>query len=138
MIEVSENSDFTYSVSVGGSFLGEFRELTGKDLYHIEVLKKEHGDELPETFFLVEMISHLSEIDMEAVMDMPIGKFKALVKWFTKEILEGKVMTVYQFLEICFHLMKQRWDSSLEWLEIQPMSKLLTMVDILKKSTRKK
>lgn len=79
------------------------------------------------------MISHLSEVDMETVMELRVSTFKSLVKWFSKEILEGKVMTAYQFLEICFHLMKQRWDSSLEWLEKQPMSKLLTMVDILSK-----
>jgi hypothetical protein len=83
------------------------------------------------------MVSHLSECDMETVLSMPVGKFKVLVNWFTKEILEGKVMTAYQFLEICFHLMKQRWDSSLEWLEEQPMSKLLTMVDILSKFAEK-
>ena len=137
MIEVSENEDFTYSVTIRGSFLGEFRELTPKDLYFIESLKKEHGEELPETEFLMEMISRLSECDMDTVLDMPVGTFHILVRWFTKEILEGKVMTVYQWLEIAFHLCKQRWDESVEWLETLPMSKVLTMVDILSKFAEK-
>jgi len=149
MIEVSENEDFTYSVTVMGVFLGEFRELTPKDLYFVEALKKEHGDDLPETEFLMEMISRLSECDMETVLDLPVQTFRVLVRWFTKEVLEGKVMTVYQWLEIAFHLCKQRWDESVEWLETLPMSKVLTMVDIMskfaerqssemKKSTRRK
>ena len=124
-------------MSVNGVFLGEFRELTGKDIYYIEILKKENGDDIPETWFLMEMISHLSECEMETVMNMDVRTFRALVKWFSKELLEGKVMTAFQFLEICFHLMKQRWDSSLEWIESQPMSKVLTMVEILSKFAEK-
>ena len=138
MIEVSEYVDFTYSVTLGGTLLGEFRELTPKDLYYIEILKKENGGEdIPETFFLVEMVSHLSECEMDMILDLPVRQFRVLARWFAGEILEGKVMTPYQFLEIAFHLMKQRWDSTLEWLEDQPMSKVLTMVDVLSKFTER-
>jgi len=95
------------------------------------------------------MISRLSDFDMDYVMDMGSKDFKGLMNWFAKEILEAKMMGVYQFLEIAFHLCKQRWDSSVDWLENQPMSKVLTMVDIttkyserqsaeMKKSSRKK
>lgn len=58
-------------------------------------------------------------------------------------------MSVEAWLETAFHLCKQRWDSSIEWLEIQPVPKILLMVDIvnkfvkeqndeMKKSARKK
>ena len=135
---------------MAGVFLGTLRELRPKDLYFVECLKKENGeDEVPEIFFFLEMISRLSDFDMDYVMDMGSKDFKGLMNWFAKEILEAKMMGVYQFLEIAFHLCKQRWDSSVDWLENQPMSKVLTMVDIttkyserqsaeMKKSSRKK
>jgi len=81
----------------------------------------------------MEMISRLSDFDMDRVLDLRVDQFRPLVSWFAKEILENKVMTIYQWLEISFHLMKQRWDSSLDWMESQPMSKVLAMVDVMTK-----
>lgn len=110
------------------------RDLTPKDLYFIEALKKEHGgDDIPQNQFFMEMISRLSDFDMDQVLDLQVDQFRPLVLWFAKEVLENKVMTIYQWLEISFHLMKQRWDSSLDWLENQPMSKVLAMVDVMTK-----
>ena len=125
-------------MSIDGVLLGVVRELTPKDLYYVEVLKKEHkGEDIPQVVFFMELISRLSDFEMDEVMDIGVDKFRPLMVWFAKEILEGKVMTVYQWLEISFHLMKQRWDSSLDWLENQPMSKVLTMVDVLAKFNEK-
>ena len=62
----------------------------------------------------------------------PTG-FDALVKWITENLLDEKVLPVENWLELAFHLCKQRWDSSIDWLETQPMSKVMLMVDILKK-----
>lgn len=124
-------------MTLGGAFLGEFRELTPRDLYFIEAYKKENGEDVPETEFLMELISRLSEVEMDFVMDLPVRDFRVLVRWFSTEILENKVMTVYQWLEIAFHLCKQRWDQSVDWFETQPMSKILTMVDILSKFAEK-
>lgn len=42
-------------------------------------------------------------------------------------------MSVENWLEIAFHLNKQRWDQSIDWLEAQPMSKIKTMIEINKK-----
>jgi hypothetical protein len=39
---------------------------------------------------------------------------------------------VENWLEVSFHLCKQRWDSSVDWLETQPMSKIFAMLDIVK------
>ena len=58
-------------------------------------------------------------------------------------------MTVTSWLETAFHLQKQRWDDSIDWLEQQPMSKILLMTSVqgkfceeqereMKKSQRKK
>jgi len=135
---------------MGEVFLGTMRELCPKDLYYIECLKKENGgNDIPQIEFLLEIISRLSDFDMDAIMDTGAREFRSLIGWVAKEILEGKLMSVYEFLEIAFHLCKQRWDSSVDWIEQQPMSKVLTMVDIsskfaerqnseMKKSSRKK
>lgn len=45
--------------------------------------------------------------------------------------IKDKVMQVDQWLEIGFHLCKQRWDSSMDWLEEQPVSKVLGMIQIM-------
>ncbi len=46
-------------------------------------------------------------------------------------------MKVEQWLELAFHLCKQRWDSSVDWLENQPVSKILLMADIQSKFVEK-
>lgn len=35
-------------------------------------------------------------------------------------------------MEVAFHLNKQRWDSGIEWLETQPMSKIQSMIEVNK------
>jgi hypothetical protein len=59
--------------------------------------------------------------------------FRSVLKWVGENILNEKLLTVENWMEISFHLCKQRWDSSMDWLETQPMSKVLLMVDILQK-----
>jgi hypothetical protein len=34
-------------------------------------------------------------------------------------------------LELAYHLCKQRWDSSVDWLEGQPMSKIQAMIQVV-------
>jgi len=41
------------------------------------------------------------------------------------------VMKLEQWLEMAFHFCKQRWDQSIDWLEDQPVSKILLMAKIL-------
>lgn len=54
-----------------------------------------------------------------------------IIDWIGKEVLDGKILTVENWLEVSFHLCKQRWDSSVDWMEKQPMSKILTMINIV-------
>ena len=61
-----------------------------------------------------------------------IGQTRKLFEWATTELLQEKVLTVENWLEVSFHLCKQRWDSSVDWLETQPMSKIFAMLDIVK------
>jgi hypothetical protein len=61
---------------------------------------------------------------------IPARFIKPLSEWLGPNILTEKVMTVEQWLEMAFHLCKQRWDSSVEWLEQQPVSKILLMAKL--------
>lgn len=80
---------------------------------------------------------------------IPSRVLRKLIEWSVDNIFNENVLTVENWLEIAFHLNKQRWDSSIDWLESQPMSKIKAMIDInkkhaeeqesqMKKSSRKK
>jgi hypothetical protein len=56
-----------------------------------------------------------------------------MVAWAEKSLFEEKIFSVENWLETAFHLCKQRWDSSIDWMEQQPISKILAMTQILKK-----
>jgi hypothetical protein len=55
-----------------------------------------------------------------------------MFKWVSENILNENVLTVENWLEVAYHLCKQRWDSSVDWLEEQPMSKIQAMIQIVK------
>lgn len=55
------------------------------------------------------------------------------MKWCSENIIEENIFSVESWLEVAFHLNKQRWDSGLDWLEKQPMSMIKTMISINKK-----
>lgn len=76
------------------------------------------------------LLQRLSASTMEEIDKIPIVYFQPLFEWVSKEILEERVMTVEQWLSLAFHLCKQRWDQSIDWLENQPVSKILLMLKI--------
>ena len=69
----------------------------------------------------------------EILDETPARSLRGALKWVTENLLNEKILTVENWMEISFHLCKQRWDSSMDWLETQPMSKILMMIDILQK-----
>jgi len=73
-------------------------------------------------------LSGLTESDLEKI---PSRYVEPLASWLGPNILEEKVMKVEQWLEMAFHFCKQRWDASIDWLEEQPVSKILLMAKIL-------
>jgi hypothetical protein len=58
---------------------------------------------------------------------------RTAIKWVVETLLDKTVLTVENWLEVAYHLCKQRWDSSVDWLESQPMSKITAMIDIVKR-----
>jgi hypothetical protein len=79
----------------------------------------------------VELISRLL-LNPEILEHTSIVQTRTIIKWGADTLLDQKVLTVENWLEIAFHLCKQRWDSSIDWLETQPMSKINAMIDIMK------
>jgi hypothetical protein len=65
--------------------------------------------------------------------DFSVSQAKKLLDWVVNELLIEKIMTVENWMEASYHLCKQRWDSSIDWLEGQPISKILTMISIVNK-----
>jgi len=61
-----------------------------------------------------------------------ISETRAVFKWVVENVLEANIFSVENWLEVSYHLCKQRWDSSVDWLEDQPMSKIQTMIQIVK------
>lgn len=72
----------------------------------------------------------VSRSQEEKILLLPIPEFNYLSLKVSEVVLNGKVMTPNEWLELAFHFCKQRWDDSVDWLEKQPMSKILVMVDI--------
>lgn len=70
----------------------------------------------------------------QGVLDVTSARsLRQVLKWVTENLLNEKLLTVENWMEISFHLCKQRWGPEMDWLEVQPMSKVLMMVDILQK-----
>ena len=79
----------------------------------------------------MELISRLL-LNPEILEHTSIVQTRAIIKWGADTLLDQTVLTVENWLEVAFHLCKQRWDSSIDWLETQPMSKINAMINILK------
>ena len=118
--------DFTYLITVKGWGPFHFREVTPKDFYFAQVLRaKENPNFTPLVLRLL--------LNDEVLDFAPATALRAALKWVGENLLAEKLLTVENWMEISFHLCKQRWDSSMDWLETQPMSKVMMMIDILQK-----
>lgn len=72
-------------------------------------------------------------LNPEVLDSVPSARFRTVLEWAEENLLKERVFLVENWLEVGFHLCKQRWDGSMDWLETQPISKVLTMIDIVKK-----
>ncbi len=72
-------------------------------------------------------------LNEEILDEVPLRTFTRAIDWAVENIVDRNVLTVENWLETAYHLCKQRWDSSIEWLETQPMSKVMLMVQIVQK-----
>jgi hypothetical protein len=68
-----------------------------------------------------------------ALDEITASRTRAIIKWVSEVLLDKTILTVENWLEVAYHLCKQRWDSSVDWLESQPMSKINAMIDVVKR-----
>lgn len=122
---MEDREDFTYYVTIPEGPTFHFREVTPKDFYLAQVLRQTERSQL-------ELVERLL-ID-ESVLDQAnASQTRQAIKWAVEALLDKTILTLENWLEVAYHLCKQRWDSSIEWLETQPMSKINLMIDIVKK-----
>jgi len=116
--------DFTYLVYVDNHPPIHFREIRPKDFYFAQVLRNKEENPLK----LIERLV----FNLDDLLDLPVTPTKRIFDWVSEELLNEKIMTVENWLRAAYHMSKQRWGESLDWLESQPISKVLLMVDIIK------
>ena len=102
-----------------------FRELCPKDFYLAQILRDKEGS-------ILLLLDRLT-LEDSALDNFSTKQARKLLNWVVEELLSEKIMTVENWLESSYHLCKQRWDSSIDWLETQPISKILTMISIVNK-----
>ena len=117
--------DFTYLINVRDDLTFHFREVTPKDFYFAQVLRQAERSQL-------EMVERLL-VDQGVLDRATATETRVALKWVIENLLDKTILTVENWLEIAYHLCKQRWDASIDWLEQQPMSKINLMIDIVKK-----
>ena len=104
-----------------------FRDLTPKDFYFIQILQNEKADEADMAVAIVGRVL-LDEVPLE---QLTINQTRKAFEWAMENVLRERIMTVEGWLQTAFHLCKQRWDSSIEWMETLPVPKILLMIEIL-------
>jgi hypothetical protein len=104
-----------------------FRDLTPKDFYFIQILQNEKADEADMAIAIVGRVL-LDEVPLE---QLTISQTRKAFEWAMDNVLRERIMTVEGWLQTAFHLCKQRWDSSIEWMETLPVPKILLMIEIL-------
>lgn len=93
-----------------------------KDFYFAQIIRTKDGSMVP---LLVRLVQNL-----DVVNELPPAIFRCFLNWCVDNIFNENIFTVENWLEIAFHLSKQRWGPSVDWLEEQPMSKIRSMLDI--------
>lgn len=101
------------------------REITPKDFYLAQVLRQSERSQL-------ELVERLL-LNPEVLDYTPISATRAMFVWVSDNLLDKTVLSVENWLEIAYHLSKQRWGDSIDWLESQPMSKINLMIQIVEK-----
>lgn len=117
--------DFSYLVTVPNGPTFHFREVTPKDFYFAQILRQSDRSQ-------IEIVERLL-LNGDVLDEATASKTRSVITWVGSTLLDQTILTVENWLEISYHLCKQRWDSSVDWLERQPMSKINAMIEVVKK-----
>jgi hypothetical protein len=121
---VEDVEDFSYKVTVRNVTF-HFREIIPKDFYYAQVLRQSSQSQL-------ELVERLL-LNPEVLDESNCAEMRKAMSWVSENLLDKTILSVENWLEVAYHLCKQRWDSSVDWLEAQPMSKINAMIEIVKK-----
>ena len=102
-----------------------FREVTPKDFYFAQVLRQSNRSQL-------ELVERLL-LNPQVLDEADSTKTRKAIAWVSENLLDKTILAVENWLEVAYHLCKQRWDSSVDWLESQPMSKINAMIEVVKR-----
>jgi hypothetical protein len=103
-----------------------FRVITPKDFYSIE-----HED-----MSLLEICFLLCK-DRRTLGLLPLRIFtQSVLPVLETELINGRLLQVRQWLEIAFQLQKRQWSNQLDWLEKQPIDKILVFADVMSDDAR--
>jgi hypothetical protein len=80
----------------------------------------------------VELVERLL-LTPDALDRITSAQLRPVINWVATSLLDKTILTVENWLDVAFHLCKQRWGPSIDWLETQPMSKINTMIEIVRK-----
>lgn len=117
-------------MSVDGSPPFHLREVRPRDFYLAQILRdRKEG--------YIKLVTRLL-LNEEVLDQVTSTTYRTAVKWVVETLLEETIMTVESWLELGWHLNKQRWDGAIDWLEMQPMSKIQQMIHVVEKNAPKK
>lgn len=111
------------------------RELCPRDFYWFATVENDFPDLSPALTGLLTLLLLLDGRDEELEM-IPKRVVSALSWWIGPNLLNEKLMKLDQWYEVAFHLCKQRFDVSMDWMEVQPVPKILLMIQILTKHAK--
>ena len=127
-------ADFKYEVTVDNEVTLILREVCPRDFYWFALVENDFPDLDPRHLYLLIMVLLTDASDDDHQLDLVPGKcLSPLIWWIQKNLIEEKVMSLDCWRTSAYHLSKQRWDDSVEWMEHQPMSKVLLMMNIHRK-----
>jgi hypothetical protein len=110
------------------------REVCPRDFYWFALVENDFPDIKPQLLNLLLLIMLMEDgDDNHHLEEIPVRNLNPLVWWMQENLISGKVMSLTDWLTSAFHLSKERWTDSVEWMESQPMSKVLLMFNIHKK-----
>ncbi len=116
--------DFSYLLTVRDVTF-HFREVTPKDFYYAQILRQSERSQL-------ELVERLL-LNPEILDEANCVEMRKTISWVSENLLDKTILSVENWLEVAYHLCKQRWDSSVDWLEAQPMSKVNAMIEVVRK-----
>lgn len=87
------------------------------------------NEKLPESEIAIAVLARVL-LNEEPLEQLSIRETRKAFEWAMENLLSAKIMSIEAWLQTAYHLCKQRWDSSIEWMETLPVPKIFLMIEI--------